>query len=67
MRKIGSEYVLFDNYRYGYDAVITQQESCALKNEKTFDFKKYIHNQLKFLLKFTKIFLMINLKMSLKI
>lgn len=42
--KIGSEYVLFDNYRYGCDAVITQQESCASKNEKTFDFKKYIHN-----------------------
>ena len=38
--KIGSEYVLFDNYRYGYDVVITQQESCAFKNDKTFDFKK---------------------------
>lgn len=38
--KCGLEYVLFDNYRHGYDAVITQQESCASKNEITFNFKK---------------------------
>ena len=38
--KCGSEYVLFDNYRHGYDAVIIQQESCGSKNEITFDFKK---------------------------
>ena len=34
------------------------------KMRKLLILKKYIHNQLKFLLKFTKIFLMINLKMS---
>ena len=38
--KCGLEYVLFDNYKHGYDAVITQQESCASKNEITFYFKK---------------------------
>ena len=38
--KCGLEYVLFDNYKHGYDAVIAQQERCALKNEITFDFKK---------------------------
>lgn len=38
--KCCSEYVLFDNYRHGYDAVVIQQESCASKNEITFDFKK---------------------------
>lgn len=38
--KCGLEYVLFDNSKHGYDAVITQQESCASKNEITFDFKK---------------------------
>lgn len=38
--KCGLEYVLFDNYKYGYDAVITQQESCVSKNEITFHFKK---------------------------
>lgn len=36
----GSEYVLFDNYRHGYDAVVLQQESCVPKNEITYDFKK---------------------------
>ena len=38
--KCGLEYILFDNYKHGYDAVITQQESCALKDEIIFDFKK---------------------------
>ena len=38
--KCGSEYVLFDNYRHGYDAVVIQQESYASKNEITFVFKK---------------------------
>lgn len=38
--KCGLEYVLFDNYKHGYDAVIIQQESCTFKNEITFDFKK---------------------------
>jgi len=38
--KCGLEYVLFDNYKHGYDAVIAQQESCTSKNEITFDFKK---------------------------
>lgn len=38
--KCGLEYILFDNYKHGYDAVIIQQESCASKNEITFDFKK---------------------------
>lgn len=38
--KCGSEYVLFDNSRHGYDAVVLQQESCVPKNEITFDFKK---------------------------
>ena len=38
--KCGSEYVLFDNYRHGYDAVVLQQESCVPKNEITYDFKK---------------------------
>ena len=38
--KCGLEYVLFDNYKHGYDAVITHLESCASKNEIAFDFKK---------------------------
>lgn len=38
--KCGLEYILFDNYKHGYDAVIIQQESCASKSEITFDFKK---------------------------
>lgn len=38
--KCGLEYILFDNYKHGYDAVIIQQENCASKNEITFDFKK---------------------------
>lgn len=38
--KCGLEYILFDNYKHGYDAVIIQHESCASKNEITFDFKK---------------------------
>lgn len=38
--KCGLEYILFDNYKHGYDAVITQLENCASKNEITFDFKK---------------------------
>ena len=38
--KCGLDYILFDNYKHGYDAVIIQQESCAFKNEITFDFKK---------------------------
>ncbi|MBE5731016.1 MAG: hypothetical protein E7350_03615 [Clostridiales bacterium] len=38
--KCGLEYIVFDNYKHGYDAVITRQESCTLKDEKYLDFKK---------------------------
>ena len=38
--KCGQEYVLFDNYKHGYDAVINQQQICNSQNENTFDFKK---------------------------
>lgn len=42
--KCGLEYVLFDNYKHGYNAVIVQQENGASKNEINFNFKKvYSH------------------------
>ena len=36
----GLEYILFDNYKHGYDAVVTKQISYFLKEETNLNFKK---------------------------
>lgn len=49
--KCGLEYVLFDNYKHGYDAVIIQQECCVSENEIIFDFKKVYSQPLEVFIK----------------